>query len=93
MYLDGDKSIRRLRSFLVGYDGGLGACGLGLEGRAEMAQFEQWIAVKLETINSTSGWCNMVLSKVNSDEKAYELFFQLLDEYRTERTTQYGEPS
>lgn len=82
MYLDGEKSLRRLRSFVVGYDGGLGFCGVQLEGMAEMCDFEKWVAKQLGFEGSTCGSCAQILSKTESDEKAYNLFFELLDRYR-----------
>ncbi len=84
IYLDGDKSLRRLRSFLVGYDGGLGQCGVQLEGHEELRAFEQWVAKQLEFGGSTCGWCNMILSKAGSDERAFDMFFELLDRFKQE---------
>ena len=91
IYLDGEKSLRRLRSFIVGYDGGLGACGVQLEDAQAMSGFDKWVAHRLGFGGSTSGWCNMILSKTESDEKAYERFFELLQEYREDLTVHQAE--
>jgi hypothetical protein len=88
IYLDGDKSIKRLRSFLVGYEAGVGfQAGSDVNqrkliGAEDIRSFNDWVAKRLGYGNSTSGWCNMILSRTDSDEKAFDMFFQLLDEFR-----------
>jgi hypothetical protein len=82
MYLDGDKSLKRLRSFVVGYHSGACSCGGQLKGGADLEKFDKWIADRLGFEGSTMGYCNMIISKAGSDEKAYEMFFDLLDLYR-----------
>jgi hypothetical protein len=86
--LDGDKSIKRLRSFLVGYEAGVGfQAGSDLNhsklsGSEDMRLFNDWVARQLGYGNSTSGWCNMITARAGSDEQAFEMFFQLLDQFR-----------
>jgi hypothetical protein len=90
LFLDGEKSIRRLSSFINGYQAGVGyqAGGsldqLKLTGAEGMREFNSWVAKQLGFSESTSGWCNMILSKAGSDKKAFNLFFELLDKYRNE---------
>lgn len=88
IYLDGDKSIKRLRSFLVGYDAGVGfqagpdLTQRKLVGAEEMRLFNDWVAKRLGYSNSTRGWCEMIAARVGSDEKAFDVFFELLDQFR-----------
>lgn len=88
IYLDGDKSIIRLRSFLVGYEAGVGyqagpgATQLKLVAAEDMRSFNNWVAEQFGYSNSTRGWCNMILERAGSDEKAFDLFCQLLNKYR-----------
>jgi hypothetical protein len=82
IFLDGDTSIKRLRSFIVGYDCGLGSLRFALRDHAMFGQFNDWVAAHLGFRNSTSGWCNMILEKSdNDDANAYFLFFELLDQF------------
>jgi hypothetical protein len=81
-YIDDDKSIKRLRSFLVGYDVGLAQHSV--PSPDEFVGFNDWIASQFGYSNSTAGWCNMILDKAGSDEKAFDLFFELLDKFRAE---------
>ena len=88
--MDGEKSIRRLRSFLAGYEAGVGYQAGGnwdqmkLTGAEDMGYFNAWVAKRLNYSESGSGWCNMILSKAGADDKAFDLFFELLDTYRSE---------
>lgn len=94
IYLSGDKSIKCLRSFLVGYEAGVGFQASPdlnqskLTGAEDMRSFNDWVAKRLGYSNSTSGWCNMILSRADSEERAFEMFFRLLDEFRKTILTQ-----
>src|SRR5579859_4280709 len=81
-FLDGDRSVKRLRSFLVGFETGANSKQGELTGQEDIRQFNSWVASQLGFSNSTSGWCNMILSKAKTDEEAFEVFFDLLDKYR-----------
>lgn len=80
-FLDGDRSLRRLRSFLVGYECGLGRLHFSLRDHDLFHSFHDWVASKLGFGESTSGWCNMILARTKSDDEAYSKFFELLDEF------------
>jgi hypothetical protein len=88
LLLDGDKSIKRLRSFLAGYEAGVAyqtggdSSVLKLTGAEDLRSFNSWVAKQLGIAEATSGWCSMILGHAGSDEKAFGEFFQLLDEYR-----------
>ena len=82
IFLDGDKSIRRLRSFLVGFEFGVGSTGGEIQGPEDMRKFNLWVASQLGYTESTSGWCNMILSEAGTDERAFDVFFEMLDKYK-----------
>jgi hypothetical protein len=85
LLLDGDKSLKRVRSFVVGYDMGAQPASGGLTDLEQFHEFNDWVAKRLGYSNSTRGWCNMILEKAGSDEKAYEMFFELIDKFRRRR--------
>ena len=83
LYLGG-LSINKLDTYIHGY---IAACyfkGIeeNLEPRWEL--FHEFAKRKTGFYESTSGWCNMILSKCDSDEeKALKLFFECFDEFLT----------
>lgn len=74
IFLNGDGSIKRLRSFLVGFEPGAGSAGGEIQGAEDMRKFNLWLASRLEYAEATSGWCNMLLSEAGTDELAFDLF-------------------
>jgi hypothetical protein len=48
---------------------------------SDFRPFNSWLARKFG-LPEPSGWCNMVTAQAGSDEKAFDLFFQLLDQFR-----------
>lgn len=87
-FLDGDRSLKRLRSFLVGYQCGLARGHLVLCSHDSFKDFDGFVAKELGFAESTSGWCNMILEKAGSDETGYELFYKLLDKFSREKGIQ-----
>ena len=81
-YIDGDKSLKRVRSYLVGYQVGSTSTANEPTDEVEFHHFHDWVAKRLGFGESTSGWCNMILERAGSDEKAYDMFFKLLDEFK-----------
>jgi hypothetical protein len=92
IYIDGDRSLKRVRSFMVGYEVGSASTPREFTDRDQFHQFDDWVARRLRYAESASGWCNMILGKAGSDEKAYEMFFQLLDEFKRQRATTSANP-
>jgi hypothetical protein len=90
IYVDGEKSMMRLRSFLVGYEAGVGYQAEGrveeykLTGSVDMRNFCNWVSNNPDYACFAGGWCGMIQAKAGSDEKAFDLFFELLDEYRAD---------
>jgi hypothetical protein len=83
MYLS-EPSITALYNFINGYS-------FHNEARFEIQkgtdppfpEFHNWTAMRLGFKESTSGWCKMLLKVKNGDEeKAFQRFFVLLDEFR-----------
>jgi hypothetical protein len=79
-----EKSLKELDSFLAGFDC---ACSVTEQERESIKQLNglnDWVARQLGFAESTSGWCNMILERAGSDEKGFDLFFELVDKYRQE---------
>lgn len=87
MWIDGDKSLKRIRSFMVGYEVGAATTTRELTDDLRFHEFNDWVAKRLGYASSVPGWCNMILEKAGDDEKAYKMFFELLEEFKGERTS------
>jgi hypothetical protein len=80
----GKVSLTRLKMLLMGYS--MSRCEWGLQLTQEekqFAQFQQWIQAKYQ-VNSAQGWESIILSKVNDEKLAFELFFELFEEFNLE---------
>jgi len=75
-FIHGSKSLRQLHAIIIGYELGVGR---GIS--SDFRPFNAWLAQKYG-LPEPSGWCNMVISKAGSDEKAFDLFYELLDEFK-----------
>ena len=82
-FLNNEKSLKLLRAFLAGYDLGIIARGdtCGIFG--DLRPFNNWVAAELGFTQGTSGWHNMIRARSNSDEEAFDYFYELLDRYRS----------
>jgi hypothetical protein len=83
-FLDGDKSLLRLRSFLAGFDCGLASRYQLNYDREFLHNFTPWVAAQFKDANPLVGWCNILRGNSDSEEAAYELFFTLLEKYKKE---------
>ena len=74
------KSLTALKAFLCGYEIGLlrGGDKQGMSLRA----FNTWVGKELGFAEPTSGWCNMILARAESEERGFDMFFELLDRVR-----------
>jgi hypothetical protein len=77
-------SINRLHAFVVGYTAGLGRVRFAVRDDEHFHRFHDWVAHRLGFGESTSGWCNMIRDKSESEADAFHRFFVLLDEFRKE---------
>jgi hypothetical protein len=76
------KSLRELWAFLAGWEAGINSAGGKSNIFGSLRSFNIWVAKELGFAEPTSGWCNMITDKAGSDEKAFDLFFELLDKYK-----------
>lgn len=82
----GEKSLTRLHVFLAGYQCGLARAGKTLRGEDQFHLFHDWVAARLGFTSSTSGWCKMIQSTSENDEKAFHSFYELLDHFCRENS-------
>jgi hypothetical protein len=75
-YMHGGKSLRQLQAIIIGYEMG---ARQGIS--SDFRPFNRWLAQKYG-LPEPSGWCNMVISQAGSDEKAFDLFYELLDDFK-----------
>jgi hypothetical protein len=86
MYL-GKVSITRLKMLLMGYSMSRGELGLQLtQQEKQFAQFQKWIQGKYQ-INSAEGWESIILSQVEDEKLAFDLFFQLWEQFKNQVTS------
>jgi phosphoribosylanthranilate isomerase len=88
-------SITLLRTFLDGFDWALKLNDLKFDWKnfrpnkesGSSISFQDWIAEKFLGFTSTSmGWNNIILEQTDKDEeKAFDLFFALLEEFKLEK--------
>lgn len=94
MYL-GERSITRLRSFLDGYQSALSDLGIREVSEDTLLPlplqcFHDYVALRFDYYESTSGWCNMILDQTAHDEeKGLQLFFALFDDFKRLKTTRF----
>lgn len=70
----GEKSLSGLYFFLTGFAMG--------SGKFEVPdEFHNWTAYRCGFSESTAGWRNMILETVPDEERAFDRFFELLDQY------------
>jgi hypothetical protein len=82
VFLDEQKSLKALRVFLAGYERGTVSMGAKKSIFGDLRGFNNWVAKELGFPSATSGWCNMINARSDSDEQAFDRFFELLDKYR-----------
>ncbi|MFM8008734.1 MAG: hypothetical protein ACKO86_28285 [Dolichospermum sp.] len=86
MYL-GKVSITRLKILLMGYSMSRGELGLQLtQQEKQFSQFQKWIQGKYQ-INSAEGWETIILSQVEDEKLAFDLFFQLWEQFKNQVTS------
>ncbi len=82
----GEPSITNLQFFLTGYATALSDYEIPYEIDALLPLpfwfFHEYVARCYNFNESTSGWINMILKQVNSEEEGLYLFFELFDEFK-----------
>ena len=88
MYIDPSQSITALYNYLHGYLDGTNRTKIVRNTEPSWAEFNNWVAMKLNFYESTKGWRRMLLERENGDEeKAFNRFFILLKEFRNRKET------
>ncbi len=88
MYIDPSQSITALYNFLSGYQSGSNWKKIVRNTEPSYAEFNNWVAMKLNFYEATKGWRRMLLERENGDEeRAFKEFFVLLDEFRNRKET------
>ena len=83
MYVGSPNSLRSLMSLVNGYALGRAECKLPLTGADDMDEFEKWVE-KRYAYTGTMGVCNLLIEQSGADEKAFDLYFELFDLYRSQ---------
>lgn len=84
MYV-GEKSISLLRIFFIGFETALKYSKSEYNTNSFFTDFDEFIRWKYKE-NGAWGWDRRILEKVNNDEeKAVDLFFALLEEFKLEK--------
>ena len=86
LYL-GSLSISKLYSYINGYEAACSFKGIEDQLKPRWVLFHEFVKRKTNFYESTSGWCNMILTQCEGDEeKAVGLFFEYFDEFRNGET-------
>ncbi|RFC50893.1 MAG: hypothetical protein DVB22_001761 [Verrucomicrobia bacterium] len=82
MYL-GSKSLTAFADFLGGYQLARGLHEMEDDrlGIRIPPDFHEWVAYRNHFRESTSGWCKMIVATSQSEEEAFDRFFELLAEH------------
>jgi len=81
----GEKSITLLRSFFIGFDLALRYSKANYETGSFFTDFDEFVRWRYRE-NGAWGWDRRILEKVDNDEeKAVDLFFALLEEFKLEK--------
>jgi hypothetical protein len=80
------KSLKGLRSFLFGYESATGEYRIkDAAAFSDLRPFSDWIARRYGYQRAAArSWYSMIMERTESDEKAFDVFFELLDQYRSE---------
>ncbi len=83
MYL-GTRSITRLYMYEAGYSGALYDHGILKPTNDIEPSIHYWVRARLGLDRSSIGWLGSILEVCDNDEgRAFERFYELLDEYRS----------
>jgi len=78
-----EASVIRLYDFINGYNSALITHELDEEDLFDHSlSFHDWVALRTHFYESTSGWANMLNDYCKDEEKAFYMFFEMLEEYR-----------
>lgn len=80
----GENTLTSIDQFLSGYSFALMSHDISTDHDPLILprEFHDWVAYRLHFDEATSGWCNMICKRANSDQQAIDRFFQLLAEFK-----------
>ena len=81
----GELSISKLRAFLDGYGTAVYDYNIADSKTIQplpFSFFHEYVAHRYGFYESTSGWLNMILKQVNSEEAGLTLFFELFNDFK-----------
>jgi hypothetical protein len=79
----GEKSLKKLHAFLAGYEAAVGEFHVkDAAVFSDFRPFNEWVAKHYGYAKAGArSWYTIILSKTESDEQAFDVFFELLDTY------------
>lgn len=80
----GENTLTSIRHFLSGYTFSLMLHQIPAADDPLVIprEFHDWVAYRLHYYESTSGWCNMICDRTDTDQQAIDRFFELLSEFK-----------
>ena len=81
----GELSVSKLRAFLHGYGAAIDDYNIKNPRTIQPLPFwffHEYVARRYGFFESTSGWLNMILKQVNSEEEGLALFFELFNDFK-----------
>ena len=80
----GENTLTSIRHFLSGYGFSLMLHEIPSADDPLVIprEFHDWVAYRLHYYESTSGWCNMICDRTDTDQQAIDRFFELLSEFK-----------
>jgi phosphoribosylanthranilate isomerase len=85
MYV-GAKSLTLLHRYLIGFESALMLSNASFDTGNFFSDFDGFVSKKLNDWAGAFNWCSRILRKVDSnEEKAVDLFFALLEEFKLEK--------
>ena len=83
----GEGTLTSIRHFLSGYDFAIHQNDLPTNDDPLLipGEFHDWVAYRLRFYESTSGWCNMICERTDTDRDAIDSFLQLLNEFKARK--------
>lgn len=83
----GENTLTSIQQFLSGYSFAVMRNELSTEDDPLILprEFHDWVAYRLHFYESTSGWCNMICDRSETNQAAINKFFSLLAEFKTRK--------
>ena len=83
----GENTLKSIQHFLAGYN--FATFRYEIDDSDDVLfvprQFNDWVAYRLHFYESTSGWCQMIYSRTETENEAIDRFFELLAEFHVRK--------